>query len=188
MSREERQQINEWVAVRLREVMQGIVTQGSPLIPEALQDRFQFAVDELDRRRAFVEVTEALRLDEEEASERVWNLEASLDRVGLLGPQLALKLSVIAWADERARLAFERAGDLGSPDVLDPEDDSSFDPANPPEAGDDERRAVWRRARKLLAKLLKAIDDLLGSLISAIPHVGELITEVKQALESVLDR
>lgn len=188
MSREERQLINELVAVHLREVMQRIVTQGPPLIPEALQGGFQFAVAELDRREAFVEVTEALLLEGEEDSERVRNLEASLNRVGLLGPQLALKLSVISWADERARLAFQRAVDLEPPDVLDPEDDSSFDPANPPEAGDHERRAVWRRARKLLAKLLKTIDDLLGSLISAIPHVGELITEVKQALESVLDR
>ena len=142
---------------------------------------------ELDQREAFEKVIGALR-PEEDASERVEELEASLNRVGLLGPQLQLKFNVLNWSTERATGAWQRARVAGLPRALDPEDEATFDAARPPEDPDPERLPFWRRARKLLAKLLKVIDDFFGSLISAIPNVGEMITEVKQALESVLDR
>lgn len=186
MSSDERRHISRWVEY-LRTVMYDIVDEPSPLIPEPLRPGLLSAVEELDQRDAFTEVIEALRLNEE-AGERVQKLEASLNRVGLLGPQLELKSSVMDLSAQRAMAALSRARNLGPPDVLDPEDAVDFDPANPPETVDQDRWAVWRRARKLLAKLLKTVDDFLGSLISAIPSIGELITEVKQALESVLDR
>ncbi|MEV4505388.1 hypothetical protein [Streptomyces klenkii] len=167
--------------------MHDIVSDSGPLIPEDLRASFQAEFEDLEKRGAFEEVIEALRPDEE-AGEHVEKLEASLRRVGLIGAQLSLKLSVIDWAEERALSAFQRAKDAGPPEVLDPEDSADFDAANPPEAGDPARRSLWRRARKLLAKLLKAIDDVFESLISAIPHVGELILEFKKALESALDR
>ncbi|MEU5239764.1 hypothetical protein ACH4UR_25075 [Streptomyces lydicus] len=186
MSREERREVRNRVNA-LRELMHGIVNEEGPLVPEPLRGRFRSALMELDRRDAFEEMIEALR-PEEESGERVERLEAALRHVGLLGQQLELKLAVIDWAQERAYGAWSRAREAGLPEVVDPEDDANFDASDPPEAPDQGRRALWRRARKLLAKLLKIIDDFFSSLISAIPNVGELILELKQALESVLDR
>ncbi|MGA5558864.1 hypothetical protein [Streptomyces lavendulocolor] len=187
MSIEERREISSRV-LALRELMHGIVNDEGPLVPEPLREGFRSALDELDRRGAFDQVIKALRPEEESDDEPVARLEGALQRVGLLGRQLELKLAVIDWSAERAYGAWQRAREVGLPEVADPEDDASFDASNPPEVPDRERRALWRRARKLLAKLLKIIDDFFSSLISAIPNVGELILELKEALESVLDR
>ncbi|MFD4244047.1 hypothetical protein ACFWP3_20970 [Streptomyces sp. NPDC058525] len=178
MSVEERQAIAGRV-MALRELMYEVVDSRSPLVPEPLRPGFQAALRDLDDRRAFEEVVAALQPPD---------IEEALDRVGLLGQQLALKLTVIDWAWDRADGAWRLAQQAGSPEEPEAEDAAAFDAADPPGESDPGRRARWRRARKLLAKVLKIIDDLFASLIKAIPGVGEPIVEAKQALESVLDR
>ncbi|MFJ6722232.1 hypothetical protein [Streptomyces sp. NPDC091259] len=185
MSVAERQQLAHRVKM-LSELMGDIISEEGPLVPEPLREGFRTALTQLHRRGAFREVTDALRLYED--GEPVEQLEAALDRVGLLGQSLELKLGVIEWSADRAYGAWRRAREAGLPVGPDMDDDPAFNAADPPEDPDPQRRVLWRRARKLLAKLLKIIDDFFESLISAIPSVGEAILEIKKALESVLDR
>ncbi|MFD9258904.1 hypothetical protein [Streptomyces sp. NPDC059538] len=166
--------------------MYDIVKDQGPLVPEPLREGFQTALMQLDERGAYSEVTNALRLNE--GGERVQQLEAGLNRVGLLGQSLQLKLRVVDWAAAHAYGAWELAREAGPPTGPDLDDDPTFNVTNPPDDPDPQRRALWRRARKQRAKLLKTIDDFFESLISAIPTVGEAILEIKKALEAVLDR
>ncbi|MET9695204.1 hypothetical protein ABZY81_43750 [Streptomyces sp. NPDC006514] len=185
MSIADRQELANRVEV-LSGLMHDIVNEEAPLVPEPLREGFRTALTQLDERGAFREVTNALRLNEGGA--RVEQLETALNRVGLLGQSLQLKLRVVDWSAARAYGAWELAREAGPPAGPDLDDDPTFNAANPPDDPDPQRRALWRRARKQLAKLLKTIDDFFESLISAIPSVGEAILEIKKALESVLDR
>ncbi|MCX5061698.1 hypothetical protein OOK12_32605 [Streptomyces sp. NBC_00452] len=168
--------------------MHDIVNEEGPLVPESLRAGFRTALTQLDESDAFGEVTNALRTDEDGAG--VEQLEADLNRVGLLGQSLELKLEVVDWSFARANGAWDLARRAGPPEGPDLDDDPSFNAADPREDPDPQRRVLWRRARKLLTKLLGTIDDFFESLISAIPipGVGEAIGEIKKALESVLDR
>ncbi|MFF4410716.1 hypothetical protein [Streptomyces sp. NPDC001404] len=191
MSREDRELIGKAVT-ELNELMHRIVSKERPLIPESLRGDFSAALQELDQRQAFDEVMQALLLeegtaDEEAATEREERLEESLNRVGLLGQQLTLKKNVYIWARDPALSALQHAEVAGWPEGAEPDDNAEVD-ASTPSKEPDPKWLLWKRARKLLVKLLKIIDDFFKSLIRAIHGVGELILEVKQAMEAVLDR
>ncbi|MFI1106329.1 hypothetical protein [Streptomyces melanogenes] len=186
MSIAERQELANRVKA-LDGLMADILNAEGPLVPGPLREGFRTALTQLHEDGAFQQVIEALRVNEE-GGEHVVRLEAALKRVGLLGESLRLKLAVIGWAEDRAYGAWRHALVAGPPTGPDMEDDPNFNAADPPDDPDPHRRILWRRTRKLLAKLLKTIDDFFESLISAIPSVGEAILEIKKALESVLDR
>ncbi|MEU9131815.1 hypothetical protein AB0D08_27510 [Kitasatospora sp. NPDC048540] len=201
MSLADRNRLAEGI-LPLRQLLLNIVNDPNlfPANGQHLRSQFRTALDQLDAVGAFPEVIEALRLNDA-SSPRALVLDAALEQVGLTGQQLELKLEVVNWTRTRAfrawDIALQRSPGVESEDDTgfdesqlgpDPEDDPDYDAGDHPDGSDPARHYRWRRARKLLAKLLKAIDDIFGSFISAIPNVGELIIEIKGALESLLDR
>lgn len=97
-----------------------------------------------------------------------------LDQAGLSGAQLVFKLAVIDRRRSDVQAAEETAEEPGEPLDQDPQ----LSPQRQSSRG--------RRLRGLIVKLLDAIDTVLDSLVGALHGAGEIIKELKLALENWL--
>ncbi|GAA0387275.1 hypothetical protein [Streptomyces luteireticuli] len=179
----------EALILDLKSRMHSVIDERGPLIQAALRANFKAALEEVEKdRHAFDEVRDILLATGEESSdERVQQLDAGLERVGLTGRELESKIALVHNLAERADGALTIAGEHGIPDGPDPEDSSEFDTTNPGDDPEQEKRTRWRRARKLIGKLFEAFDVVLESLVKVIPVVDP-ISEIKKALECDLSR
>jgi hypothetical protein len=98
------------------------------------------------------------------------DFDDNLESVGLSGSQLSFKLAVIQEREREVRDALQFP-----------------QPEQPPEDAIPDRPLRPRgRIRRAMARLLNAIDVVLDSLVGALHGAGEVIKELKQALENWL--
>jgi hypothetical protein len=157
MNDDDRERLIAFVGLTERSIMLAIEN-----VPEPEMRELAFAaLRDIDERDEFNRLRQAIAGRE---------YDDRLDAAGLSGPQLAFKLAVVG----------QREGDvndaLGSPDAEEPPE--AADPARPPRPRG--------RIRRAIAKLLDAIDVILDSLAGALHGVGDVIKELKQALENWL--